>query len=485
MRLTLKLTIALTVILIFQFALYSYLVAQRLTGFFERDIKRDALQIGRTLATAVGRTWKNQGKDEALALISETNDDYAEIQIRFVWLSENVEVKLRPDLPLSDLTSLEKGKFFVKRVYPDPESDYIYTYIRVPLEEEQQGAIELKQSFAPESRFTTISVLRALAFLFIVVSTTALVMWLLGYFFIGRPIRRLCEKARRIGQGDLSDHIEVKGSDEIALLSHEINQMNDALAESRKRVEEETAAKLQAVGQLRHADRLTTIGTLASGVAHELGTPLTVVSGNVTSLASKTDPDVQKATASISEQIEKMSAIIRQLLNFSRRRTLDRKSLNLQELLDRVIKMLTPFGEKRRVSIQYFPSTHDAIVEVDGTQIEQVLTNLIVNAMQAMETGEVEVGFTTEMAINPESSNSSSRSYYCIYIKDFGRGMTEEEAKQIFDPFFTTKSPGQGTGMGLSIAHGIVREHRGWIKVETELGKGSCFFVYLPSDGAE
>lgn len=482
MRLTLKLTIALTIILIGQFCLYGYLVAQRLTGFFERDMKQDALHIGRTLAVAVSRSWKNQGQEQALALVGETNDENVDMTIRMVKVGANVEPAQRPDLPPETLDPLRDGKYVVKHAYPAPNDDFIYTYIRVPVESSDLYAIELRQSFDPEHAFTRVSIIRVGVFLLIVVISTGLVMWCLGLLFIAQPIEQLCEKTRQIGRGDFGGSLPVKSNDEIGTLAREINSMNDRLRSTQALLEQETAAKDLTLEQLRHTDRLRTIGTLASGVAHELGTPLNVASGHLSlMLAEKSDPTaIERACSAVSEQLDKMTGIVSNLLSFSRRRTPQKRSSDLDATLGKTIKMLIPFAAKRNIDIDYVKSTTSAIADVDEGQMEQVFMNLLVNAIQAMDSGLIKVNLTSEITRNPELVDDLPSPHICISVRDQGMGMSEDAIAQIFDPFFTTKAPGQGTGMGLSIAHGIMREHGGWITVTSTPGKGSCFLVFVP-----
>lgn len=484
MRLTLKLSLALTFILSAQFALYGYLVARRLTGFFERDIKRDALHIGRTLSTAVVRTWKNQGYDQALALVSDTNDDNEGVNIRMVRVSDDpVEVSLRPALPPVELAPLRSGKFFVKHSDLGPDSDYVYTYVRVPIDSPDINALELRQSFTPEIAFTRVSVIRIGIFLLVVISTTVLVMWVLGLIFIARPIAKLCLRMRQIGQGDFDTKLAMSRSDEIGTLAHEINQMNHMLRTTKAALDKETAEKSATLEQLRHADRLTTIGTLASGVAHELGTPLNVASGHLGLLVTaRNDPlQVERACAAVTEQLDKMAGIVAQLLSFSRRRTPQMSMRDIDSILRKVIKMLTPFAQKRDLEIQYSVLRSIPLANVDEGQMEQVFTNLLVNAIQAMDSGEIIIHLGVEKTSSPDKPNDLPQDYVCASFTDFGIGMDRESLDRIFDPFYTTKAPGQGTGMGLSIAHGIISEHAGWISVTSAPGKGSCFSVFIPA----
>jgi signal transduction histidine kinase len=257
--------------------------------------------------------------------------------------------------------------------------------------------------------------------------------------------------------------------------------MTNELQRTQKLLQEETAARLCTLEQLRHADRLTTIGTLASGVAHELGTPLNVVSEQV-NLLQPTLPsqEIQQVRAALREQVDKMAKIVRQLLSFSRKRIPEKSTVDLHEILGKTIRMLTPFGEKRNITIQFLHDRDSAFANVDGSQIEQVFTNLLVNAIQAMNGGEIVVGVTTNDVKNSGFPDSRPEPHRCIFVKDYGIGMSPVEMQQIFDPFYTTKTPEQGTGMGLSIAHGIVKDHKGWISVASGPGEGTCFSVFLP-----
>ncbi len=482
MKLTLKLTVALVGIMLMLFFIYGYLTARRQSGFFERDMRRDALYIGRTLALAVSHIWESEGKDDALRLVAETNDKNEAVTIRLVDLSPQAEERFRPELPRETLSALRGGSFFVTRGPDGGDAEHLYTYVRVRLKSEDDIAIELRESFEPTSSFTNVSIIRVAVFFGIVIVSMAVVMWLLGIVMVARPINRLREKTKRLATGDFSGHAHVEGSDEIALLGHEINAMSDRLLETRKLLNEEIDARLAVLEQLRHADRLTTIGTLASGVAHELGTPLNVISGNAAMLAAG---GVQGSEAgdlarTISQQTEKMAGIVRQLLDFARKRTPEKKEADLSALITRVVQMLAPFAEKRDLLLRAESLPGAAPALIDENQIEQVLINLVMNAVQAVQEGEIVVGLRVQRAGPPHHTEHEERDCYCLFVRDQGPGMSEKQIEQVFDPFYTTKAPGQGTGMGLSIAHGIVHEHQGWIAVTSKAEQGSCFSVYLP-----
>ncbi|MCX5745392.1 MAG: ATP-binding protein [Proteobacteria bacterium] len=238
-------------------------------------------------------------------------------------------------------------------------------------------------------------------------------------------------------------------------------------------VERERTERRMAVDQLRHAERLGVIGTLATGVAHELGTPLNVIAGCAEFLAEdSTDPTVHRRTSMIIEQVSKVSAIIRHLLDFGHRGGVERTAVDVNALVTTTAEMLASTARK-----------HDATIaldlgpplQVDGSVAElgQVLSNLILNGLQAMARhGTVRVSTRIEQR--------AGEAVACIAVEDQGTGIAAEDLARIFDPFFTRKGVGEGTGLGLSVSYGIARDHEGAIEVTSEPGHGSRFTVVLP-----
>jgi signal transduction histidine kinase len=286
--------------------------------------------------------------------------------------------------------------------------------------------------------------------------------------------------------------------------------MCEQLQASQQAVHAEMEARQQTLEQLRHADRLKTIGTLVSGMAHELGTPLNVVSGRAGLIASgRLSPaDVADSARIIKEQVQRMTGIIRQLLDFTRRKTPKRLATDLRTLAHHTLDMLAPFVEQQHVVLTLKTEEAPVSVQVDAGQLQQVLINLVTNAWQAMpqggpvevrihrvrlivgpfgsgmpQGGPVEVRIhRTEGARPPSGIEPPRGSCVCVSVTDQGKGIAEADLPHVFDPFFTTKGVGQGTGLGLSVAYGIVRDHGGWIEVTSQPGAGACFSVYLPME---
>jgi two-component system, NtrC family, sensor kinase len=479
MRLTTKLTLALAIVLVLQFALYGYLVAKRLRNFFEQDIKQDSIQIGMALASSASRMWQTHGPKEAIQLINAANADFADLRIRFVRLAAGAPPEEQPDMDLQEISALRSGRYIVRHSNLGPNSDFVYSYVKLRGVDDLDAAIELRESFEPENWFTTVSVIRVLIFLVVTVLTTAIVMWILGLLLVVRPIRKLTTAAQRIGAGDFTGEIVVGGHDELSSLAREINRMNERLNESRQQLERESTARINALDQLRHADRLSTLGTLASGIAHELGTPLTVASGHLTTLTSLRTEGSSEATDGLGRQIEKMIRIVGQLLHYGQHRAPNKKRASLKTVLERVVNMLHPFAQKRQLSLVFQTEEPVAPISADETQMEQVFTNIILNAVQAADDGEILIRLQGDTP--PAGKGLSHSRYWCVTVVDKGRGMSAEQIERIFSPFFTTKDPGQGTGMGLSIARDIVHEHHGWIAVDSSVGTGSTFSVFIPS----
>jgi signal transduction histidine kinase len=314
-------------------------------------------------------------------------------------------------------------------------------------------------------------------------TVAALVTFLLVRAQVGRPLTRLAALARRIGRGELSARETLEGADEVADLGREMNSMAHALESTRKALDESEIERTQALEQLRHADRLRTVGQLASQLAHELGTPLNVVSGHARLIEQDAvvSSEVKASARTVLEQAAKMTKSIRGVLDFSRRKG-DRRVIDLVELAESAQATLSPLARKARAQVVVERQGTVARVEASAQQILQVLTNLLVNAFQAMKDGGlVRVRVSERDASPPPGSNAAPGRFIVVSVSDQGSGIAEEDMPRLFEAFFTRKAEGEGTGLGLAVVDGIVREHRGWVGVESTIGKGTTFEVFLPA----
>jgi len=463
-------------------AISSYLTVNREIRLFETDMARDHETFAHAVASSMARVFRVDGRAHALGLLEQLDAGEGAMHVRFVPKDG------APSDPRIDRAALKRVRHGAGALHDKLEGTQpkLYSYVAVRLGDETPGVLEISESLEPRDAYVRSTVLRAALTALCLGLVCAALTFALGSSIVGRPVRALVEQARRIGAGDLGTVLDLPQHDEIAELGHEMNAMSSKLSHANARLVAETAARLHAIQQLRHAERLVTVGKLASGIAHELGTPLNVVSGRAKMITQNPEAsDVVRNNARIvMEQSERMAQIIRQLLDFARAGKPNKALVDLKHLAASTLSLLRPIADKRRVTLGFESSEPVSEVVADAAQLQQVVTNLVVNAVQASpDSGAVEVGLhTAQNHAKPGASSESEhpRSFACITIADHGTGMSEDTLERVFEPFFTTKDVGEGTGLGLAVAYGIVQEHGGFITVESKLGEGSRFEVYLP-----
>jgi signal transduction histidine kinase len=415
---------------------------------------------------------------EAQAMLRREEIAGAHIEARLVGLAVDSQLP-RPRLPGVQIEGLKRGKVVV-----GAHEDELLTY--VPLEApgvamelaEPHAVAELVARISWWSLWTQALALTALAGLV----TLVLVRWL-----VGKPLGRLALLARQVGGGDLGARAPVPaGEDEVAVLAREMNGMAEGLERARRTLQELDAERVSALEQLRHADRLRTVGQLASALAHELGTPLNVISGHARLIEQEAVLDnVRESTSTIIEQTSRMASIIRELLGFARKRASASAVHELGALAEQAARTLEPLAQRSRVVIEV---KHEQPVHVHAAaqHVLQALTNLLTNAMHAMpQGGTVRVETSLREVVPPTGIHAKPGRYACIAVIDTGTGFDPDDLPHLFEPFFTRKSEGEGTGLGLAVVEGIAKEHRGWVSADSHPGRGSRFEIYLPSVSSE
>jgi PAS domain S-box-containing protein len=241
----------------------------------------------------------------------------------------------------------------------------------------------------------------------------------------------------------------------------------------------------QLESQLRQVQKLESVGQLAGGIAHDFNNILAAIMMHLSLLHQNRNLDEETAEALKELEVETKRAanLTRQLLMFSRRSVIQSRLADLNELVQNLLKMLRRLlGEN--IAITFNHENHLPPVEVDVGMIEQVLMNLAVNARDAMPRGGNLVIATKSVNLDEEAVKHHSERrpgrFVTLTVADTGVGMDDGTLKRIFEPFFTTKDVGKGTGLGLPTAHGIIKQHQGWIEVTSEPDRGSTFVVYLP-----
>ncbi len=441
---------------------YGYLSARAEAQALARAAEVDTLEIGSDLREVIVAVWTSDGEKKALALVDVINARRHDVDLR--WIPGE------PDDARGEARTTREDAGPVVRA-------------RVPIRVGREGGwLEVRRA-VPDERTILREQLRAeLAVAGALAVAAALLAVVLGGALIGRPLQRIEAQARRIGEGDLSQRLAVTRSDEIGTLKRELNAMCDRLAEAQRRVESESTARIETLEQLRHLDRLRTVGTMASSLAHELGTPLAVLRLRGEELAAEgaTPGDVKDAGETVLAQVEKMRRLVSQLLDFARRKPGARGEVHLAEVARRSARLLETLAKKHGVTLRV-EIVDDPVVSGDVDNLEQAVTNLVVNGVQAMpKGGELSLVVRALAAGEGERPYGKDGPAGVIEVVDEGVGLSEADLARIFEPFYTTKPAGLGTGLGLTVARDIAQDHGGHITAASTPGRGSAFSLHVP-----
>jgi signal transduction histidine kinase len=304
---------------------------------------------------------------------------------------------------------------------------------------------------------------------------------------IANPILRLREMAQAVAAGDLEQASGLRRSDEIGDLATAFDTMTARLqsrTEEANRLYQETVERnrqlaemydrLQAAQQqLIQSEKLAAVGQLAAGIVHDVKNPLGVIKGMAEELMLDADgqPDMQQGLTIIRDNASRANLIVTDMLKFARQSTPTMQQRDLRTTLEGCLRLTDYLIRKGKVTAETDFPDKPIWVTYDAQQIEQVVINLIQNAVQAMPEG----GALT-LAVTEDDGDVLLR------IEDSGKGIEAENLSRIFEPFFTTKPEGQGTGMGLAVSYGIISRHGGRIDVESEVGVGTAFSIRLPRE---
>jgi signal transduction histidine kinase len=281
----------------------------------------------------------------------------------------------------------------------------------------------------------------------------------------------LISKGRLIGMINLSHKFnkDVYSHEDIELLSTLANQTSIAIENAR--LYEDLK---QSKSYMRRADRLASLGTLTAGLAHEIRNPLVAIKTFTQLLPERfEDEEFRSHFLNIaSSEVDRISSLVTELLEFARPSDPKLEFENINSILEGMILLVSTETKKKQIHIIKNYSSDLPPIKVDREQIKQVFLNILLNSIEATpEKGEITVKTRS-------FEKSGGESYLQIEFTDTGRGIPAEHLEDIFTPFFTTKQ--KGSGLGLSISHQIVQDHRGYIDVESELNKGTSFFINLP-----
>uniref|UniRef100_C6E818 histidine kinase n=1 Tax=Geobacter sp. (strain M21) TaxID=443144 RepID=C6E818_GEOSM len=346
-----------------------------------------------------------------------------------------------------------------------------------------------------ESQYSAVKIDMAVLLSFVLLVSGLVGVSMAGFLGkkLSQPIRELDSLARRVAAGERNVKSSIDSRDEIGDLAGRFNDMSrslvereDSIIELNRNLEEKVQSRtaeleeknrllVQTREELVRVEKLAAIGELAAGVAHEINNPMAIIRGNteLLQLSVPEDAPIREEVDTIFQQVKRVERIVSNLLKFARREQMEAGTVRLNELLHEIVGQIGHQVSLEGIEIveQYAESV--AQVEGDADQLRQVFTNLVLNAVQAMPAGGV-LSVRTR-PLEPERS-------YEVKVADTGVGIALENLRQVFNPFYTTKA--NGTGLGLSVSYGIVREHGGLIDVESVPDGGSTFTVVLPRSQA-
>ena len=450
---------------------------------FDVDMAANAQAVGSVLAGVMARIWAESGAEMAIAQIEGANQADPENTIRWVRL-DDARRRFAGKLPIATIDGLDSGQPLTFIAFDENRKRLRYTFIAVPIPGERRGVLEISQSLVPLVQHTQKVLVQTLLISAILVLVSGSAVYFFIYTKIRKPLEKLSCKAMEIGKGNLTADLEIQGDDELVQLAGLMNDMCTRLLIAQEKIRFENLARLKTLEQLRHTEKLSTVGQIAAGIAHEIGTPLNVVDGRAKMIISEPmeRQEIIGCAKIIKSQAERMTLIIRQLLDFSRKKKVIRTGReNVVALIKQVFHLLTPLAGKQGVALflQVAPEAKTHCF-VDSQQLQQVIMNVIMNAIQATpDKGSVQVDVANIRLKSMIHTDNQVKEFLRIDIRDEGQGIPADNLQEIFTPFFTTKSVGLGTGLGLSIARELLEEHGGWIDVRNRPTKGAEFTLYL------
>ncbi len=486
MKLGTKLTIYLILIITIVLSGYGYFHIMMRRDILTRKMKAEVRSIGQTLKVSLEKISLPREMEFVQELIDAVAEEEKTLGVivyhrpkEIIFKSHSLEDEVEPYLRLIQKAMEENLPSEEFGVY---KKSHVFSY-SFPLKDRKGrniGGVNILQNASFVEREIRKAERDILLIIFILIAGTVSFILLGTRKWFTQPISQLIEATRELAKGNLNTQINLKRGDELSQLAEAFNQMAVDLKKAQQQIIQVAEDRLELERSLRQSEKLATIGQLASGLAHEIGTPLNIISGRVElSRRRLGDSEVLKSLDIIAQQTEKITKIIQQLLGYVRKKKIEQKPVNIVEVLEESLGFLGHQIQKQRIRVIKSHGENLPSVIGDRDQLQQVFLNLMLNALQAMsQEGTLRLS-TSLKQISKEGLEESQQKYIEVIVEDSGVGMEKEVLQNIFTPFFTTKST--GSGLGLMVTQGIVQDHEGWIEVESEKGKGSVFKLYLPA----
>ncbi|MDP2176891.1 ATP-binding protein [Methylicorpusculum sp.] len=481
-----KLTLSLVALSFFVFGIYGAIHLHAERQDLRIAMEQETQILASSIQVSVENALRDQQIDDVQKLLQQLERIDPAIHIR-VYISDN-EV-LHSDAEIRDWPdSLEQTLLEIAR---NGETRLLYFPVDKP------NLLFLSQPFIDRKNVTlgNLTVVRSLDPMnedlqaterTILITLASFVLVTSGFCFVlvrltvARPLERLGQGMRDFRDGNLPPlPLPVAGNDELTRVIREFNRMIAELSEAYRQLEVETQHKRSLQRALQNADKLITIGQLSAGLAHEIGTPLQIINGRARALVeSDTTPDdVRRIAQILVAQTDRMTRIVKRLLDFVRHRPLDPAPCDVAIVITEVLDMLTYEARNKDIALKFNQADDLPRVKIDKDGIQQIVLNLVSNALAAgAPGGSIRVDLHQDLMFKAGSTIPSLQ----LKVSDTGKGITPEHLTQLFEPFFTTRADCGGTGLGLAVVKTIVTEMGGSVAAESNLGLGSCFTVDIP-----
>jgi signal transduction histidine kinase len=493
MRLATKLTLLLLLPVALVMAVFGYLRAQQERDRQIAEFRQEVLVLAHAVKRAVEYSLRDRQPQDIRALVAELvrePNPVARIRAFSPRLEEIAGASSPaqvPQIPQAELESVLAGGPPVVRYLDLPVRPVAYALL--PLHGRQDrviGVLELVHPATRVQRQIAEGTREQIVRLSVLSLSLALLIWLIVRITIRRPIAELVQTALALGHGNLTQRSGLRRRDEIGQLARAFNQMAERLQGARDQLVAQGQARLDLERQVQHAEKLAALGRVATEMAHEVGTPLNVISGRTSLIQHGLPPDhpLHRHVETVLRQVERISAILRQLLDYARPRQPAVRRVALAPLVHQIVDLLEPVAKRRAIRLVSDIPAETPLLVADPDQLQQVLINLVTNALDATAAaGEVRL-FTGEPVLpaGPSVRRGSARPPTVgLVVEDTGSGIPVAQLERIFEPFFTTKKRLAGTGLGLAIVEDILAAHQAGIEVRSLEGRGTAVRLEWPA----
>lgn len=440
----------------------------REVDLIDQEMHRDQRVLGRALVPVLEASYDVGGEEALDRSLRAAYQGEREIDLRLLEFTQ---------LPAAIAETLEQGP----EAAPATTSQSLTTYFTIELPDRPRVALVLSEPRTPLDEFVQSAIREFALSLITLVAMVTVIGALCGYLIVGRRVEKLVSAARAVSSGTYWVELDVGGWDELATLSREMSKMTEQLEQAQEKARKAAEHHGQLTQRLHHADRLATVGALASRVAHDIGTPLHVVSARAKMIARREveGPDIVDNAAIVVTQAERIKQKVQELLDFSRQKSATPQTIDVHRVLAETASLLDSLARAHGVRLTTEVGAR-ALVAAEPLQLQQALANIIVNAIHAAPRGSVVTVDVDRTDVDAPPPHSPAGSFVRVAVSDAGPGLSPEVRESVFEPYFTTKDVGLGTGLGLPIAREVVRGLGGFIRVEDRVPSGTTFHIYIP-----